>query len=144
MAFSSRTMTAEDWTRIRHFRREEFREPEKMGYEFMLWLDELREKAGVPIPISSSYRSPAYNRQVDGAPRSAHTDTPCNAVDVPESPRSDDPNWNASRWAIVTAAIGLGCRRIGFYANGSLHIDRSEDSRPAPRLWRVVGSITKN
>lgn len=143
MSFSSRTMRDVDWSTIKHFSRGEFREPHKMGVEFMLWLDELRELAGVPMTISSSYRSPAYNRQVGGAPDSAHTDVPCNAVDIRENPRPDDPNWNLSRWAIVTAAIELGCQRIGTYANGSLHLDRTEDVRPAPRMWRVVGDIKR-
>ncbi len=31
-----------------------------------------------------------------------------------------------------------GCQRIGTYANGSLHLDRSEGKRPHPRMWRVV------
>lgn len=141
MGISTRTMTPADWREIKHFSPSEFREPNKMGYEFMLWLDSLREEANVPITITSSYRSPEYNRSVGGAPNSAHTDVPCNAIDIPERPRPDDPNWNATRWAIITTAIRLGCQRIGSYGNGSLHIDRSEDTRPAPRMWRVVGAI---
>ena len=130
--FSSRCMTIADWSQIKHFTRAEFRDPEKMGYAFMLWLDELRERAGVPMVITSSYRSPEYNRAVGGAKDSAHTDVPCNAVDIGERPRADDPNWNLTRWRIVEAAMAMGCQRIGTYANGSLHIDRSEDRRPAP------------
>lgn len=141
MNFSTRTMTDADWKEVKHFHDGEFREPDKMGFEFVRWLDQLREKAGVPITISSSYRSPAHNRKVGGARNSAHTDVPCNAIDIPESPRVDDPNWNATRWAIVEAAIALGCKRIGMYSSGALHLDRSEDSRPAPRLWRVVGNV---
>lgn len=140
MPFSSRTMRPDDWKQLEHFEPDAFREPDKMGYEFMLWLDKVREEAGVPIVPTSSYRDKAYNKKVGGAPDSAHVDVPCNAVDIGMRPRPSDPNWNYSRFAIITAALKLGCQRIGTYANGSLHLDRTEDTRPAPRIWRVVGN----
>ena len=139
--FSSRTMTDRDWAMVKHFAPHEFKEPSKMGFEFVMWLDRLRTQAGVPMHITSSYRSPAYNAAVGGATDSAHTDVPCNAIDIGERPRTDDPNWNYSRFVIVSTAIMMGCRRIGTYANGSLHLDMSHDTRPAPRMWRVVGGI---
>lgn len=138
MSFSKRTMKPADWAECPHFPPSEFKNPEKMGYEFMVWLEKVRVKANVPMTITSSYRSPAYNASVGGAKDSAHTDTPCNAVDIGMRQRSDDPNWNFSRWQIVMAARDLGCNRIGSYANGSLHLDRTEEKRPAPRMWRVV------
>lgn len=138
MSFSTRTMKPGDWPIIKHFKPAEFKNPEKMGYEFMVWLDKLRLKAGVPMTITSSYRSAAYNKSVGGAANSAHVDVPCNAVDIGMRPRPDDPNWNFSRWQIVMAARDMGCKRIGSYANGSLHLDRTEAKRPAPRMWRVV------
>lgn len=140
MGFSSRVMKPADWKEIKHFKPAEFKNPEKMGYEFMLWLDQLRLRAGVPMTITSSYRSPAYNRGVGGASNSAHTDTPCNAIDIGMRPRASDSNWNYTRWQIIKCAMETGCRRIGSYANGSLHLDRSEQTRPAPRMWRVVGA----
>jgi uncharacterized protein YcbK (DUF882 family) len=134
-------MPPADWATIRNFKSSEFAAPDKMGYEFVRWLDDLRDEAGVPMTITSSYRTPEHNRQVGGASDSAHTDVPCDACDIGERPRADDPNWNASRFAIVTAAIKLGCTRIGTYANGSLHLDRTEGKRPAKRMWRVVGTV---
>lgn len=138
MSYSTRCMTDADWVKIKHFDRDEFKAPEKMGVEFVQWLDDVRALAGVPMTITSSYRSPAHNVSVGGAKDSAHTDVPCNSVDIGMRPRADDPNWNYSRWQIITTAIRLGCTRIGTYANGSIHLDRTEDRRPAPRLWRVV------
>ena len=138
MSFSSRTMQPDDWALIRNWRSREFAKPDSMGFEFMLWLDNLRDRAGVPMVCTSSFRSAEHNIAVGGATDSAHTDIPCDAVDIGERPRPDDPNWNLSRWKIVTAAIELGCKRIGLYANGSIHLDRTETKRPAPRLWRVV------
>jgi uncharacterized protein YcbK (DUF882 family) len=142
MAFSSRTMKPDDWKKLEWFEPDAFKHPEKMGYEFMVWLDSVREEAGVPIVITSSYRDRAYNKSVGGAADSAHVDVPCNSVDIGMRPRPSDPNWNYSRFAIVQAALRLGCQRIGTYANGSLHLDRTEDKRPAPRMWRVVGAET--
>ncbi|HXG69472.1 MAG TPA: D-Ala-D-Ala carboxypeptidase family metallohydrolase [Gemmatimonadaceae bacterium] len=136
--FSSRTMRMSDWPTIRHFGVAEFKAPEMMGYEFMLWLDKVRFEAQVEMPISSSYRSPSYNKSVGGAADSSHTDDICNAVDIARTPSTNDPNWNYSRWKIIEAAIRLGCRRIGLYPSGSLHLDRTEDVRPAPRLWVKV------
>lgn len=138
MSFSSRTMTAADWSRIKNFTPAEFSEPSKMGLEFMLWLDSVRDEAGVPMTITSSYRTPEHNAAVGGASDSAHCDVPCNSIDIGMRVRPDDPNWNYTRWMIITTAIRLGCKRIGTYADGSIHLDRTEDKRPAPRMWRVV------
>lgn len=140
MPFSSRKMLAGDWMLIRHFRPFEFAYPELMGFEFMLWLEKLRTTAGVPFVITSSYRTRDHNASVGGARDSAHMDIPCNAVDIGMRPRRDDPNWNLTRFLIIATAIQLGCKRIGTYADGSLHLDRTEDERPAPRMWRVVGN----
>jgi Peptidase M15. len=141
MSFSSRNMTDKDWGLIEpQFRKSEFDNPEYMGYEFMLWLKAVRIKAGVPMVVSSSWRSRTYNKLVGGAEDSAHVDDPCNAIDVRKLPTKDDPNWNRARFRIVKAAMDLGCVRIGFYPNGSLHFDRTEDIRPAPCLWNIVNN----
>lgn len=132
-------MRAEDWAEMApEFSATEFEYPERMGLEFMRWLKAVRQRAGVPMPISSDGRDRIYNAEVGGAQDSAHVDVPCEAIDIKKAPRPDDPNWNYSRWQIVTAAMALGCTRIGIYANGSIHLDRSEDRRPAPRLWVAV------
>lgn len=144
MAFSKRVMTPADWAKLApYFKPSEFKEPMKMGYEFMMWLLQVRKDAGVPMNPSSSYRSPAYNKSVGGATDSAHCDVPCDSVDIAMEPRPDDPNWNYSRFKIMKAALDNGCQRIGTYQNGSLHLDRTEHERPAPRMWRQVGAENK-
>lgn len=140
-SFSTRTMRPDDWSRIVHFGPAEFKYPNKMGLEFMAWLDRVREMADVPMVITSSYRDPAHNASVGGAKDSAHVDVPCNAVDIGERQRPDDPNWNLSRFQIIAAAMRLGCMRVGTYADGSLHLDMTHGRRPSPRMWRVVGAI---
>lgn len=143
MPFSTRTMTPVDWALLKHFKPSEFAAPNLMGFEMMRWLDKLRGQAGVPIIITSSYRTPEHNAAVGGARDSAHCDVPCNAVDIGERPRADDPNWTHSRYLITSTAILMGCKRIGTYADGSLHLDMTHDRRPAPAMWRVVGGIPK-
>ncbi len=139
--FSSRCILPPDWPKIRYFTPREFRHPAFMGFEFVQWLDELRNKLGFPIVITSDHRTVKYNAEIGGAPDSAHCDVPCNAVDIGERPRADDPNWNRSRFRIVETALEMGCSRIGMYANGSLHLDLCHDKRPSERLWRVVGKV---
>ena len=131
-------MRAADWRTIKYFLPTEFKDPTKMGYEFLHWLDQVREDADVPMIITSSYRSPDYNARVGGATNSAHTRVPCNAVDIGERPRPDDPSWNYSRFRIMAAAMKNGCVRYGNYADGSIHLDREEGTLPFRRMWRVV------
>jgi len=143
MSFSTRTMTAQDWIDLAtkfgraYFAPSEFKNPERMGYEFMLWLFEVRIEAGVPMVSTSGYRDPWYNKFiVKGAKNSAHTDLVCDASDF--GSKGGYVLTNEYRFHIVRAAIKLGCVRIGIYKNGSLHLDRTEDRRPANRLWTVV------
>lgn len=138
MAFSSSTMQNTDWAAVKHFSKNEFAHPEKMGVAFVMWLDQVRATAGVPMYLSSTARTKEHNAAISGAKDSAHVDDICNAADIRKHPTPNDPNWNFARWQIIKAAIDLGCRRIGLYPNGSIHLDRTEDKRPAPRLWVAV------
>lgn len=133
MASSTRPMEPLDWNIIRHFKPEEFQHPEKMGYQFMLKLDAFRHQAGVPFRITSSYRTPAHNKEVGGAKDSAHVDDICDAVDI----------WPADShqaYQIIRAAFICGYERIGIYANGSFHFDTTGDRRPNFVLWHVVSN----
>lgn len=149
MSFSSRGMRTADWDMIRHFTPAEFKNPANMGYEFMLWLDRVWVKAHDLVPrvrkfrmvISSSYRDPIYNKRIGGAKNSSHTDIICDAVDIRGiyDTYPDDMNWNKHRLKIDLAAKMLGCRRVGVYPDGSLHLDRTEDRRPMGMWVRVSG-----
>lgn len=133
MPLSTRTMTAADWPLLRYFKPTEFQHPEKMGFQFMLRLDALRLAAGVPMKVTSSYRTPAHNKAVGGAKDSAHVDDICEAVDI----------WPANSqhaFEIMRAAFLCGFERIGMYANGSFHFDTTGDVRPNRVLWHVVSN----
>lgn len=137
MPFSTRTMRAEDWSEMApEFTPQEFDHPEKMGYEFLRWLKDVRQKAGVPMHPSSDYRDPAHNATAGGASKSAHMDTPCDACDF-AGEKKGVPMPGKHRLAIVRAALALGCVRLGVYENGSIHLDRTEDRRPSS-LWVKV------
>ena len=45
---------------------------DKMDKDFLIKLDELRGYVGQPLIITSSYRSPEYNKSVGGAKRTMH------------------------------------------------------------------------
>jgi zinc D-Ala-D-Ala carboxypeptidase len=131
-------MQAADWPLLRHFKKEEFPAPEKMGFQFMLKLDRMRHEAGVPCPVTSSYRTPAHNKAVGGAKDSAHCDgtepeTFCESADI-------QPVDSHDRYEIIRAAFLVGFERIGIYANGSIHVDTTGDRRPNRVLWHVVSN----
>lgn len=141
MNFSTRLMGADDWAKVApEFTPADFRHPERMGYEFLIWLHQVRVRSAVPMVLVSDWRDPAANLAAGGAEDSAHGDTPCDCVDVGKRPPADgsDPNWNRHRFAIVSAALDLGAVRIGLYPNGALHVDRTEDRRPANVIWIAV------
>ena len=65
---------------LRHFSTVEFRckcgcgvGMEKMDADLLQMLDEARELAGIPFPLSSAYRCPKHNKAVGGAHLSAHS-----------------------------------------------------------------------
>ncbi len=140
-AYSTRTMQTADWDEIHYFTAGEFNHPDKMGYEFMLWLDRVRASAACEMKPSSDWRSPEHNASVGGAKKSSHIDIPCDVIDIGGvyEVYPEDMNWNRHRFKIIKAAMKLGCVRIGIYQDGSLHIDRTEDRRPSGLWVRVNG-----
>jgi len=131
-------MRPDDWAEINHFKPTDrgFRAPDRMGYEFMLWPDKVRARAGVPMYVSSTVRDGAQNAAAGGAIKSAHMDQLCEAADF-AGEKEGEPMPGKHRLAIVKAALELGCTRIGVYVNGSVHLDRTEDRRPQS-MWVTV------
>lgn len=120
-----------DWRSIKNFRQAEFDSPDepgsgaKMDATFVRLLDELRDRVGFPLVLTSAYRSPAHNasleHSVDG---SAHTLGL--AVDIAARSSSE-------RFIIVRNALELGVRRIGI-GRTFIHLD-VDRSKPANVVW---------
>ena len=105
---------------LKYFRPEEFTMGNeivfnKMNKDFLLKLDELRDKCKIPLKINSSYRSPEYNKSIGGATGSFHVlgravDIACN---------------NSTTRAIIlknALSMGLSC---GVYKTW-IHVDDRE------------------
>lgn len=80
-------------------------------------VDELRERLGVPIVITSAYRSPAYNRAVGGATFSQHKKF--KALDI--QARGVSPE-KVYRTLLHMRDIGLFRGGVGVY-NTFVHVD---------------------
>jgi hypothetical protein len=87
-----------------------------MNTEFLHKLDTLREMSGIPIKLTSSYRSPSYNKMIGGAKRSYHMRG--RAVDI-ECHTSKD------RAIYIKNALALGLT-VGVMRT-ALHIDDREN-----------------
>lgn len=122
-----------DWTKDSpHFAKSEFNYPDAMDPSFVKWLNTLRSKVGFPLYVVSDHRPPKRNEAAGGAKSSAHLSNPCFAVDLS---RSKGVGFTAQeRFALVKAAMSLGCRRIGIYPNKNVHLDM-DPSKPQDVIW---------
>lgn len=97
---------------------------ENMDQDFLDLLDDLREKAGIPLVLNCAYRSKEYDKSKGRSGNSAHTQGL--AVDIR---CASGPN----RMKILRAAIALHIRRIG--VDGSfIHVDASK-TLPQDTVW---------
>jgi hypothetical protein len=74
----------------------------------LLVIDEIRERAGSPVTITSAYRSPAYNRAVGGESASFHMRNV--AVDIQCATLSASALWKI--------AVGLRGKKFKLPGNG--------------------------
>lgn len=95
-----------------------------MDERTLILLDSLREAAGVPLVLTSAFRTFDQNLYAGGAPNSAHlkglaVDIACNS--------------SATRYAIIRACFSVGICRIGIGKN-FIHVDIDE-SLPQNVIW---------
>jgi len=89
-----------------------------MDADFMSWLDKVREKAGIPLKLTSAYRSQKHEIQQGRSGNSAHTERKAVDIATPDS---------VTRFKIINAALELGCKRIGInFEKNFVHIDTSK------------------
>lgn len=93
-------------------------------------LDQLRERVGAPIILTSGYRCPVHNANVGGVPNSQHVlgnaaDIICDAVSVNE---------------LADLAAEIGFDGIGRYYNSCfVHVDcRDNGNSPNYYRWEEV------
>lgn len=90
-------------------------------------LQELRDKLGIPLLVTSAYRSPEHNKHVGGAKNSYHM----KGVAFDIRMENQDPH------GFELAARGVGFRGIGYYPKqGFMHIDLGPErtwGTPFPR-----------
>lgn len=92
-----------------------------MKQEAMDKLDAVREDAGIPLVITSAYRSPAWDRARGRSGTGAHTlglaiDIRCNS--------------STNRWKIINAMIKNGFTRIGIdktFIHGDISTQHSQE-----------------
>lgn len=97
----------------------------KMDEAFLHKLDEMRERYGSPVYVSSGFRSQMGNRKIGGHPRSLHMKG--QAIDIPMT----DPY---ERWSLVYAAmsVGLGVE----VCDRHVHVEYREGRKP--KLWSGI------
>ena len=122
---------------LRHFSAAEFRCKcgcgagiERMNTDLLMMLDELRDRAGIPLVLSSPYRCEAHNRKIGGVNNSAHTRG--YAVDI----RCVDSH---SRFVILQALLEVGFRRIEL-APTWIHVDNDPDKPRDVAFYRHGGA----
>jgi uncharacterized protein YcbK (DUF882 family) len=118
------------WISIRFFSPREFDSPDQpgsgqhMNLDFVTKLDRLRDAVGVPLLITSGFRTPEHNKKVGGVDSSAHELG--RAADIAAFSGSH-------RYAIISAAMKLGFRRIGV-GSTFVHID-DDITKPQDVFW---------
>lgn len=90
-----------------------------MDGAFLSLLDEVRERAGIPLVLNCAYRSSAWDKSKGRSGNSAHTRG--KAVDI-------RCNASVTRYKIVKAALDCGVRRIGI-GKSFVHLD-NDNSLP--------------
>lgn len=109
---------------MKHFHESEFARFDLLRPEMASMLDELRDRLGSPIIITSSYRDPVHNAAVGGAPDSSHTPAPdglYSGIDFTIPGSLITPR--ALFW-IVKHAYDVGFKRVGLYSDmRHVHLD---------------------
>ena len=114
--------------KLKHFKIEEFKCPccgkVNMDKNFLLMIDNARERAGIPFRITSGFRCEKHNKEIGGKPDSAHLIS--HAADIFTYSSSD-------RLKIIKALLDVGFRRIGI-ARNFIHVD-NDPSKPWGVMW---------
>ena len=109
---------------MRYFKLEEFESPDEPGTgcmmdpDFLELLDEARDYAGIPMVITSGFRSVAYNRELIEQGFSASKNS-THLIGLAADIRVRN---SSERWIILDALLEVGITRIGI-GKGFIHAD---------------------
>ena len=95
---------------MRYFKDSEFNHLDKMDPQFLEFLDDVREEAGVPFILTSDGREAEYNRTIGGSERSLHVydhGRMASAVDftTPNGRARNKVGWREDLWKITRAVV---------------------------------------
>ena len=141
MPINSWKETVTSWADIKHFDPGEFRckcgtcgsDGHEMNIDFVAKLDDLRERIGVPLWVSSGYRCPAYNSQISTTGEDG-PHTTGRAADV----ALYGPNVHrlVQQSSLGGWFSGIGLHQRGPHAKRFVHLDDLEEpDHPRPRIW---------
>ena len=96
----------------------------KMDNEFLNRIDSARDLAGVPFKINSGYRCKKHNKEIGSNQTSSHVKGLAADIGI---------NTSSQRFAILTALIEVGFKRIGI-ARTFIHVDLDKN-KTQKVLW---------
>ena len=113
---------------MQHFTLDEFRCPccyrKPMDPHALVTFDRVRDRAKIPMVVTSGYRCPAHNAKINGATNSSHLRALAGDFATPTS---------THRYRILEAAIAVGVNRIGI-GDTFIHLD-VDRSLPQCVIW---------
>ena len=130
-----------EWTQVEYFKRSEFAchcgecdsTGDEMNMEFIFALDQLRERQGTAMIITSGYRCPEYNDRISTTGRNG-PHTTGRAADISVSGERAFHlilQCNLGGWM-----KGIGINQKGPHNKRFIHLDDLEEpDHPRPRVW---------
>lgn len=134
-------MSPLDWSEIRYFRPGEFAcrcgecssDGNEMDSDFIFSLDQLRDRMGFPLIITSGYRCPAYNERISTTGRDG-PHTTGRAADV--SIMGSDAFRLVQQCSLGGWMRGIGLNQKGPHEKRFIHLDNLDGpEHPRPRVW---------
>ena len=117
-----------DGHEMQHFTLDEFRCPccfrKLMDPHALVTFDKVRDRAKVPMVVTSGYRCQAHNAKINGSTNSAHLRGLAGDFAIRVS---------SDRFRILEAALAVGVNRIGIGAD-FVHLD-VDPSLPQAVVW---------